>query len=37
MLNLALHRTGSIDSNDMTMTGYLIELEVWLATAIMIG
>ena len=37
MLNLALNRAGSVDSNDMTMTGYLIELEVWLATAILIG
>ena len=37
MLNLALRRTGAVDSNDMTMTGYLIELEVWLATAILIG
>ncbi len=37
LLNLALRRSGRVDPNDMTMTGYLLEFLVWTVFAIMIG
>lgn len=37
VLNLCLKRTGKITSNDITLTGYLLELAVWGVFAILIG
>ncbi|MBE6380680.1 MAG: hypothetical protein E7047_07100 [Lentisphaerae bacterium] len=36
-MNLFINLTGGIDSDDMTMTGYITEFAVWLLMAIMIA
>ena len=36
-MNLLLKNTGKIESNDMTMTGYLLETAVLLIFAIILG
>ena len=37
LMNTFLRKTGKIDSNDMTMTGYLLETAVWFCMSVMIG
>ena len=37
LMNMFIRKTGRITSNDMTMTGYLLEFLVWTVFAIMIG
>jgi hypothetical protein len=37
ILNLCLKRFGEISANDITVTGYLLELIVWVIFALMIG
>ena len=37
LMNVFLRKTGKIDSNDMTMIGYLLETAVWFFMSIMIG
>ena len=37
ILNLCLKRFGEISANDITVTGYLLELIVWVVFALMIG
>ena len=37
VLNLCLKRTGYIAADDITVTGYLLELAVWAVFALMIG
>lgn len=37
ILNLCLSSNGRITSDDMTMTGYILDFAVWLCTALLIG